>query len=93
MARADDEPAEAESAGSTKRRAVFELTALVAHILDDTEEQERPKKKRDRGEPEKAEGHIIAHIKVKATMPLLDIFVSHLLHCRTCSTVSACLSS
>ena len=44
-------------------RAVYELTALVAHIMGDAEEQERLKKKRERAEPGKAEGHIVAHIK------------------------------
>ena len=47
-----------------RNRAVYELTALVAHIMGDAEEQERLKKKRERAEPGKAEGHIVAHIKV-----------------------------
>ena len=46
-----------------RTKAVYELTALVAHIMGDAEEQERLKKKRERAEPGKAEGHIVAHIK------------------------------
>ena len=48
---------------SSQTRAVYELTALVAHIVGEAEEPDRPRKRRDRGEPEQAEGHIVAHIK------------------------------
>lgn len=55
--------AQADLLDGAQTKAVYELTGLVAHIMGDPEEQERPRKKRDRGEPEKAEGHIVAHIK------------------------------
>ena len=58
----------ADEAGSgAQTRAVYELTALVAHIVGAGEDQERPKKRRDRGDPEEPEGHIVAHIKAGAT--------------------------
>ena len=50
---------------SSQTRAVYELTALVAHIVGEAEEPDRPRKRRDRGEPEQAEGHIVAHIKAR----------------------------
>ena len=62
LASAADEAEEGTDGPHTK--AVYELTALVAHIMGDAEEQERLKKKRERTEPGKAEGHIVAHIKV-----------------------------
>ena len=52
-----------EGLGGPRTRAAYELTAVVAHIVGDAEEQERLKKKRERAEPGKAEGHIVAHIK------------------------------
>lgn len=52
-----------ETEQGPRTRAVYELTAVVAHIMGDAEEQDRLKKKRERAEPGKAEGHIIAHIK------------------------------
>ncbi|CAL5225176.1 g7957 [Coccomyxa viridis] len=62
LASATDEAQEGTNGPRT--RAVYELTALVAHIMGDAEEQERLRKKRERAEPGKAEGHIVAHIKV-----------------------------
>ena len=55
--------AEAEALSGAETKAVYELTALVAHIMGDAEEQERPRRKRHRKEPDLAEGHIVAHIK------------------------------
>ena len=53
-----------EATDRPQTKAVYELTGLVAHIMGEAEEQERSKKKRDRAEPGKTEGHIVAHIKV-----------------------------
>ena len=59
--------AAAAGAGSGARtRAAYELTALVAHIAGAGEEAERPRKRRDRGDPDEPEGHIVAHIKAGA---------------------------
>ena len=58
-----------EATDRPQTKAVYELTALVAHIMGDAEEQERSKKKRDRAEPGKTEGHIVAHIKASRTPP------------------------
>lgn len=46
---------------SGRTRAVYELAALVAHILEETGSKEKSKGKKDRNEDE---GHIVAHIKV-----------------------------
>ncbi|BDA40432.1 probable PAN2-PAN3 deadenylation complex catalytic subunit pan2 [Coccomyxa sp. Obi] len=46
---------------SGRTRAVYELAALVAHILEDTGVKEKNKGKKERVEDE---GHIVAHIKV-----------------------------
>ena len=46
--------------GST--RAVFELTALVAHVMEAQGVKE--KSKGGKKEPNEDEGHIVAHIKV-----------------------------
>ena len=61
LASAADEVQKETNGPHTK--AVYELTALVAHIMGDAEEQEHLKKKRERAEPGRAEGHIVAHIK------------------------------
>lgn len=47
---------------SGRTQAVYELAALVAHILEDTGAKEKSSKgKKERNEDE---GHIVAHIKV-----------------------------
>ncbi len=60
----DLKSAEEDELDGAQTKAVYELTGLVAHIMGDAEEHERPRKKRDRGEAEISEGHIVAHIKV-----------------------------
>ncbi len=50
--------------GSGSARAVYELTALVAHVLEDRGAKEKGKGKK---EPIEDEGHIVAHIKVRPT--------------------------
>ena len=59
----DLESAEDDLLDGAQTKAVYELTGLVAHIMGDAEEHERPRKKRDRGEYETSEGHIVAHVK------------------------------
>ncbi len=56
---------------SGRTRAVYELAALVAHILEDTGAKEKSKGKKERNEDE---GHIVAHIKV-GSWPL-DVYGS-----------------
>ncbi len=55
-----------EAVSGAETRAVYELTALVAHITGAGEEPERPKRRRERGDPDEPEGHIVAHIKAGA---------------------------
>ena len=55
-----------EAVSGAQTRAVYELTALVAHIASAGEEPEWPKKRRDWGDPDEPEGHIVAHIKAGA---------------------------
>lgn len=58
----DSSPGDAAEPRSGRTRAVYELTALVAHILEDKVPKEKGKGKKD---PHEDEGHIIAHIKVR----------------------------
>lgn len=69
LASAPDQQALSEPDQAT--RAVYELTAVVAHIEDDSVDKDARKKpntrqaaSQSRNEAESAEGHVIAHIRV-----------------------------
>ena len=59
-------PAAEEAVSWGPDKGCVRADGLVAHIAGAGEEQERPKRRRERGDPDEPEGHIVAHIKAGA---------------------------